>query len=92
MDNLDDLPYYFTKNGGEGSYAWDLTFSPDDDYLVVGTKAGKVKKWAIDNSTMASQICEHLSRNMTKEEWDRYVSNEVEYRNTCENLQVQDNS
>ena len=92
MDNLDDLPYYLTKNGGERSYAWDLTFSPDDNYLVVGTTVGKVKKWAIDNSTMSAQICEHLSRNMTKEEWDRYVSNEVEYRNTCENLQVQDNS
>ena len=92
MENLDDLPYYLTENGGEGSYAWDLTFSPDDEYLVVGTTTGKIKKWAIDNGTLSEQICEHLSRNMTLEEWKRYVSDEVEYENTCKNFQVQDNS
>jgi WD40 repeat protein len=92
MDNLDDLPYYLIDNGGKGSFAWDLTFSPQDDYLVVGTEFGKIKKWAIDNATLAAQICQHVSRNMTKEEWERYVSKEVEYKNTCKNIQVQDNS
>jgi WD40 repeat protein len=90
MDDLDDLPYYLTDNGE--SYAWDLTFSPQDDYLVVGTRNGKIKKWAINNSSLASQICQHISRNMTKEEWQRYVSDEVEYENTCKNVELQDNS
>jgi energy-coupling factor transporter ATP-binding protein EcfA2 len=90
MDNLDDLPYYLTENGN--SYAWDITFSPDDEYLVVGTKDGIIKKWAIHNSTLADQICEHLNRNMTAEEWLRYVSPEVEYKSTCTNLPTPDNS
>ena len=92
MDDLDDLPYYLTENGGSGSYAWDLTFSPKDDYLVVGTRDGMIKKWAINNSTMADQICQYISRNMTKEEWRRYVSDEVDYENTCKNVELQDNS
>ena len=92
MENLDDLPYYLTENGGDAAFAWDLTFSPLDDYLVVGTKEGKIKKWAIDNATLADQICQHLSRNMTPEEWDRYVSDEVEYETTCKNVQLKDNS
>lgn len=90
MDDLDELPYYLTDNGN--SYAWDLTFSPQDDYLVVGTRDGKIKKWAINNSSLASQICQYISRNMTKEEWQRYVSDEVEYENTCKNVELQDNS
>ena len=90
MEDLDDLPYYLTDNGD--SYAWDLTFSPEDDYLVVGTRDGKIKKWAINNSSLASQICQYINRNMTKEEWQRYVSDEVEYENTCKNVALQDNS
>lgn len=90
MENLDDLPYYFIENGN--SFVWDLAFSPDDEYLVAGTKDGKVKKWAVNNATMASEMCQHISRNMTKEEWDRYVSKDIEYEETCENLVNKDNS
>ena len=90
LENLDDIPYYFVDNGN--SFVWDLAFSPGDDYLVVGTKDGKIKKWAVDNATMAGDICGHVTRNMTKDEWARYVSDEVEYEYTCENLLNKDNS
>ena len=89
MNNLDDLPYYFTENGG---YVLDVDFSPDDQYLVVGTRGGNLKKWAINNASLASQICQHLERNMSQEEWDRYVSDEVEYQKTCESIVNKDNS
>jgi energy-coupling factor transporter ATP-binding protein EcfA2 len=89
MTELDDLPYYLQDNGS--SHVWDLSFSPDDKYMVVGTKDGKIKKWAVDNITMADQICQHLSRNMTEEEWKRYVSKELNYETTCENLPDQNN-
>ena len=89
MDDLDALPYYLTDNGG--SYVWDLTFSPEDDYLLVGTRDGMIKRWAINNSSLASQICQYISRNMTQEEWQRYVSDEVDYENTCENVELQEN-
>lgn len=89
MENLDDLPYYLTDNG---SYVMDVDFSPDNQYLVVGTRDGVLKKWAVNNITLADQICQHLTRNMTDEEWDRYVSDEVDYRQTCENIINRDNS
>ena len=90
MENLDDLPYYLKDNGE--SFAWDLTFSPNDDFLIVGTKDGKIKKWATENGTMASQICQLISRNMSKEEWDRYVNEDVDYQKTCNNLPTGENS
>ncbi|MEN8250670.1 MAG: hypothetical protein ABFS32_17180 [Bacteroidota bacterium] len=89
MENIDDLPYYMTDHGED--WAWDVSFSPDDEYLLVGTN-GKIKKWAVDNDTMAEQICQYVERNMTKEEWDRYVSEEVDYESTCENIVEKDNS
>jgi len=89
MNNLDDLPYYITDNGG--SYIMDVDFSPDNKFIVVGTRKGQLKKWAIDNSSLSEQICQYLTRNMTQEEWDRYVSDEVDYRNTCENIINKDN-
>ena len=90
MEDLDDLPYYLKDNGE--AYTWDLTFSPNDDYLITGTSEGKIKKWAIDNGTMATQICQLVSRNMTKAEWDRYVNEDVEYQKTCNNLPDGENS
>ena len=90
MNNLDDLPYYFTDNGQ--NYVWDVDFSPDDKYLVVGTRGGVLKKWAVSNADLSEQICQHLTRNMTEEEWDRYVSDEVDYRTTCESITNRDNS
>jgi hypothetical protein len=90
MNNLDDLPYYFTENGG--SYVWDVDFSPDDNYIVLSTREGLIKKWPVKNEILASQICQYLTRNMTQEEWDRYVGEDVEYESTCENIVIQDNS
>jgi len=89
LEELDDLPYLLKEH--LEAYAWDLTFSPDDEYLVVGTSDGSIKKWAIDNATVADQICQYVSRNMTKEEWDRYLSDDVDYVNTCKNLPGLDN-
>ena len=89
MKNLDDLPYYFTDNGG--SYVMDVDFSPDDKYLVIGTRGGVLKKWAVRNAYLSEKICENLTRNMTQEEWRRYVSDEVDYRQTCESITNREN-
>ena len=90
MENLDDLPYYFTENGD--TYVWDVDFSPDNNYIVLSTREGHLKKWPVKNEILASQICQYLTRNMTQEEWDRYVSEEVEYETTCDNIVKEGNS
>ena len=81
MNNLDDLSIILQDNFD--SYAWDLDFSPDDNYLVVGTRSDVIKRWPVNASIYASEICKNVSRNMTQEEWERYVGNGIEFRNTC---------
>ena len=90
MDALDEFATVMKDNFG--AYAWDVAFSNDDEYLVVGTNNGKVKKWPVHADQMADEICEHIKRNMTLDEWERYVGNNIEFRNTCVSLLVEPNS
>lgn len=90
MNKLDEVPIVMKDNFG--AYAWDISFSNDDDYLVVGTNNGKVKKWPVHADQMADEICKHVKRNMTQDEWERFVGSRIEYRNTCVSLLVEPNS
>jgi len=89
MFNLNNLPVVMNDNFS--AYAWDVAFSENDEYLIVGTQNGKVKKWALNAEQMADEMCEHIQRNMTMEEWERYVGNNIEFRNTCINLLIKEN-
>ena len=37
---------------------------------------------------MAQDICKYLIRNMTRDEWDRYVGEDINFVNTCEKAGV----
>lgn len=89
MYNLNDFPLVMEDNFG--AYAWDVAFSENDDYLVVGTKKGKIKKWPINANVMADEMCKNIKRNMTMDEWDRYVGNNIGFRNTCISLLIENN-
>jgi ABC-type oligopeptide transport system ATPase subunit len=81
MNNLDDLSIILQDNFE--SYVWDVDFSPDDNYIIVGTRSDLIKRWPVKASLYANEICEKVSRNMSLEEWERYVGNGIEFRNTC---------
>ncbi|MCB0497320.1 MAG: hypothetical protein KDC79_14360 [Cyclobacteriaceae bacterium] len=90
MNALDEFPIVMKDNFG--AYAWDIAFSNKDEYLVVGTNNGKIKKWPVHAKQMADEICKHIKRNMTLDEWERFVGNNIEYRNTCVSLLLEPNS
>ncbi|MFW5761878.1 MAG: eIF2A-related protein [Cyclobacteriaceae bacterium] len=83
MDNLDELP--ITMRDHE-SYVWSITFNDSGKYLIAGGKDGVVKIWPTNPSVLAEQICGLLKRNLTKEEWRRYVADDLEYQYTCPDL------
>ncbi len=87
MFNLNELPIIMEDNFG--AYAWDVSFSKNDDYLIIGTQNGKIKKWPISADQIASEMCKNVKRNMTMEEWDRYVGDNIEFRNTCISLLIE---
>ena len=88
MENLTELPVILEDN--HDSYVWDVDFSPDDEYLIVGTRDNKIKRWAVDARVYADQLCGKVSRNMTREEWERFVGNNIDYQSTCANVAIDD--
>jgi WD40 repeat protein len=83
MDKLSELPIVLKDNG---SYIWDIAFTGDGKYLIAGGDKGETRVWPTDASEMASELCGKLERNMSEEEWQRYIGTSVDFRNTCKSL------
>ncbi len=73
-------------------WVWSATFTPDDTQILVGihSNTGKPKEtihaYPTKISTMSTLLCGYVKRNMTKDEWDTYVNENLPYEKTCENL------
>jgi WD40 repeat protein/energy-coupling factor transporter ATP-binding protein EcfA2 len=68
------------------AYIWDMKFTKDGKFIVSGAEDGSVRVWPTNPVTMAETICNKIKRNMTPEEWDNYVGNDIPYRTTCVSL------
>jgi WD40 repeat protein len=83
----EDLPVVMDNNGGN---IWKLSFTSNSDYLLASCNNGEIRVWPTDPKMLADQICPKLSRNMTQEEWEIYVRNNIGYEATCKNLLIKD--
>jgi len=87
VDNLDELPVIMRDND---AYVWDLTFTADGQFILAACDDGEIRKWPTNPELMADEFCNLLERNLTQEEWDTYVGNDIEFENTCINLLLDD--
>lgn len=71
---------------GHDSWVYDFSFTPDDNKVVSGSTDKTVMLWTIKSSILASTICSNVNRNLTKEEWDKYIGKDIEYQKTCPGL------
>ncbi len=72
---------------GYEDWAAALDFTTNGKYLLGGGFAnGEVRVWPIDITQMAEKLCTHITRNMTHDEWDIYVGEDIEKEKTCENV------
>ena len=78
--NLNNLPLVLNDNQAQ---VWNITFSADGNYLFAGCENGNIKIWPTKAEILSVQICDHIVRNMTREEWIRYVASDVNYEKTC---------
>jgi WD40 repeat protein len=77
----------------EHDWVWSVTFSPDDEQLMAGIHSVKETKvnqfdqtihaYPTKIKTMSGLLCNYLKRNMTKEEWETYVREDLTYEKTC---------
>lgn len=83
----------------EHDWVWNLAFTPDDEQLIAGIqqvkesiKAGvsrtdqTIHAWPTKISTMSSILCGKITRNMTADEWNTYVADDLKREKTCIDL------
>jgi WD40 repeat protein len=81
-------------------WVWNVAFTPDDEQLIAGiqsveeTTIGQldhtIRAWPTKIKTMSSLLCGFLPRNMSKEEWERNVGKDLDYKLTCPSLPAND--
>jgi hypothetical protein len=88
LENPEDLPITMENNNG---FIWDITFSKNSDYLIAACSESEIRVWPTDPSILAGQICPKLKRNMTLDEWKKYVGEgeNIQYESTCVGLLIE---
>lgn len=63
----------------------DVVLSPDGKTAIIASADGKVQFALWKSDDLIETTCRRLTRNMTRDEWRRYLPNEP-YQRTCPNL------
>ncbi|HYX23404.1 MAG TPA: TIR domain-containing protein [Thermoanaerobaculia bacterium] len=61
-----------------------VAFNPDGHWLVSADASGTVRRWNLRLDEVKRLACEKAGRNLTKEEWKKYLGTGT-YRSTCPN-------
>ncbi len=80
LDHPEDLPIEMDNNNG---FIFDIAFTPKSDYLIATTSESEIRVWPTDASLLAEKICPQLSRNLSPDEWSKYVGDDIDYEITC---------
>jgi WD40 repeat protein len=81
LESLEDLPVVMENNNG---FIWDIEFTKNSDYLIAACSESEIRVWPTDPALLAKGICPKLTRNMSQDEWLKYVGQDTEYEKTCE--------
>lgn len=87
LDFPEDLPIEMDNNNG---YIFDIVFSSDSDYLIAATSESEIRVWPTDHSILAAKVCPQMERNMSADEWSKYVGNDIAYEYTCPGVLIKD--
>jgi WD40 repeat protein len=82
FNKFNEQPYVLKDHE---SWVLSISFSPDGKYLVTSSnQEDRLLIWPVQPGNIANRLCNYLSRNMTEQEWNTYVAEDIPYQKTCE--------
>lgn len=63
-----------------------VTFNPDGQSLAAGSDDGTIRIWNVHTETLADIVCKKVWRNLTLDEWSRFIGEDIPYERTCPHL------
>ncbi|HEY9489474.1 MAG TPA: hypothetical protein VIQ51_14125 [Chryseosolibacter sp.] len=89
LDNPGDLPITMQNNAG---FVWNIAFTKGSDYLIAACSESEIRVWPTNPALLAEKICPQLKRNMTIDEWEKYVGkvDDIAFEPTCVGLLIND--
>ena len=60
-----------------------VSFSPNGHYLVSGGTDKIPRIWIAKEQLLADMVCTRVRRNLTRDEWGRFVGEDIAYQQTC---------
>ncbi len=79
-DNLDEDPVVLSDLG---SWAQSTAFSANAQHIIVGTIDKTIRYYPTNMKEMSDRLCGKLDRNLTDEEWEKFVGKGIPKETTC---------
>jgi WD40 repeat protein len=80
LSNPEDLPVEMENNNG---FVWDIAFAKGSSLLIAACSESEIRVWPTSPADLAARICPALTRNMSQDEWQKYVGDQIAYESTC---------
>ena len=62
---------------------WSVAFHPKDLRLATGSQDRTIRLWNTDTRSLAESVCRRVRRNLSWEEWKRFIGADISYERTC---------
>jgi WD40 repeat protein len=73
-----------------GNDVWSLAVLADGR-LASGGEGGQIKLWLVDEKKLIAALCLRAGRNLTKDEWARYIGSDTPWQPSCRSFGVPSN-